>query len=131
MEKLCLNCKKDISNKKRRTSKFCSLQCIQDYKLNERVKLLESGLVACSQTIKRCVIKRDGIKCSICNRSTWEGNQIPLVLDHIDGNSNNNLGSNLRLVCGNCDMLLPTYKNKNKGRGRFYRNQRYYQGKSY
>jgi len=38
---------------------------------------------------------------------------------------------NLRLVCGNCDMLLPTYKSKNKGNGRHNRRKRYAEGKSY
>jgi hypothetical protein len=52
-------------------------------------------------------------------------------MDHIDGNSENNHLSNLRLVCGNCDMLLPTYKSKNKGNGRAYRRERYANGKSY
>ena len=56
---------------------------------------------------------------------------MPVVMDHIDGNSDNWLDSNLRLVCGNCDMQLPTYKNKNKGKGRHSRRLRYQQGKSY
>jgi len=56
---------------------------------------------------------------------------IPLVLDHIDGNSENWAIENLRLVCGNCDMLLPTYKSKNRGRGRAYRRDRYASGKSF
>lgn len=42
------------------------------------------------------------------------GNPIPLVLDHINGKSSDNNLENLRLVCGNCDMQLPTYKSKNK-----------------
>jgi len=56
---------------------------------------------------------------------------MPLVLDHVDGNSENNKLENFRLVCGNCDMQLPTYKNKNKGNGRHYRMKRYKEGKSY
>ena len=39
-------------------------------------------------------------------------------MDHIDGNSENNRLDNLRLICSNCDMQLPTYKAKNKGKGR-------------
>ena len=52
-------------------------------------------------------------------------------MDHIDGNSDNNILSNLRLVCGNCDMQLPTYKSKNKGNGRYYRRLRYKNKKSF
>ena len=50
---------------------------------------------------------------------------------HIDGNSDNNALVNLRLVCGNCDMQLPTYKSKNRGNGRHNRRKRYSEGKSF
>lgn len=43
---------------------------------------------------------------------------IPLELDHIDGDHENNVEGNLRLICPNCHAQTPTYKNKNKGRGR-------------
>lgn len=46
------------------------------------------------------------------------GKPIPLVLDHINGHSGDWRLDNLRLVCGNCNMMLPTYKNKNRGNGR-------------
>lgn len=53
--------------------------------------------------------------CSCCKKRTWLGNQIPLELDHIDGNTDNNLLKNLRLLCPNCHALTPTYRGKNKG----------------
>lgn len=36
------------------------------------------------------------------------------VLEHIDGNADNNSRINLRLVCPNCDSQLATFKSKNK-----------------
>lgn len=61
----------------------------------------------------------------------WNNKDIVLILDHIDGNPDNNNPSNLRLVCPNCDSQLPTFKSKNKGNGRAYRRLRYKEGKSY
>jgi hypothetical protein len=59
------------------------------------------------------------------------GRPLVLVLDHIDGNSENNRRDNLRLVCPNCDSQLPTFKMRNKGKGRYSRRQRYAEGRSY
>ena len=43
---------------------------------------------------------------------------IPLVIDHVDGNSDNHSFNNFRLVCRNCDGQLDTFVGKNKGKGR-------------
>lgn len=43
---------------------------------------------------------------------------IPLEIDHIDGNSENNSEENLRLICPNCHSLTATYKGANRGKGR-------------
>lgn len=53
------------------------------------------------------------------------------VPDHVDGDSGNNARPNLRLVCPNCDSQLPTFKARNRGKGRAWRRQRYADGKSY
>jgi len=61
----------------------------------------------------------------------WQGRPLVLVLDHVDGDADNNHRINLRMVCPNCDSQLPTYKNRNAGQGRFSRRRRYAEGKSY
>lgn len=70
------------------------------------------------RTSKEFLIYKYGRKCWICGITEWTGQPVPLVFDHIDGNSDNQTFENCRLVCGNCDMLLPTYKSKNKAVGR-------------
>ena len=69
---------------------------------------------------KRILIFTKGNICSMCGTSTWNNKPVPLVCDHIDGSSNNNDFKNFRLVCCNCDAQLPTYKSKNRGKGRAY-----------
>jgi len=56
---------------------------------------------------------------------------MPLILDHINGNSDDNVLLNLRVICNNCDALTDHYKGKNVGNGRAKRRQRYKDGKSY
>lgn len=55
-------------------------------------------------------------KCDRCALKEWQGQAIPLELDHIDGNHKNNSFNNLRLLCPNCHALTPTYRRKKSGR---------------
>lgn len=74
---------------------------------------------------------QDG-RCAICDTDAlWQGLPLTLILDHVDGDASNNRRENLRLVCPNCDSQLPTFKARNRGRGRAWRKQRYTDGKSY
>jgi len=53
-------------------------------------------------------------KCYVCSRVTWRGKPIPLELEHVDGNSRNNLLENLTLLCPNCHAQTDTYRGKNR-----------------
>jgi len=68
--------------------------------------------------VRKYLIHKHGNKCMICGLSEWRNITIPLVSDHIDGNSDNNEISNFRIICNNCDAILPTFKGKNRGKGR-------------
>jgi 5-methylcytosine-specific restriction endonuclease McrA len=56
--------------------------------------------------------------CSSCNLKNWLDGKIPLELDHIDGNNENNVLTNLRLLCPNCHALTSTYRGKNQERAK-------------
>jgi 5-methylcytosine-specific restriction endonuclease McrA len=53
-------------------------------------------------------------KCYKCSNTTWLNQLIPLELEHIDGDHNNNELNNLTLLCPNCHAQTPTYRNKKR-----------------
>ena len=127
---ICLNCGKEFYGRK--NSKFCSTKCAGEYKFkmneNKPSKYKESRI----RTIKKHLMETKEYKCEICGQlPEWNGKPLVLVLDHINGDSSDNRVENLRFVCPNCDIQLPTFGSKNRGHGREYRRIRYKEGKSY
>ena len=109
--------------------KYCSFDCQHNHKRTQAVTNKTAGHVA----IKNYLIKLHGAKCMECG---WDKinpytNKVPIELEHIDGNSENNDLLNLKLLCPNCHSLTATYKALNKGNGRHKRMQRYKEGKSF
>lgn len=55
-------------------------------------------------------------KCYRCNRIEWNGQPIPIELEHINGNHLDNTLSNLTILCPNCHAQTDTYAGKNIGK---------------
>lgn len=66
---------------------------------------LKHRLIKCGLLITECAI------CSLHN--TWNGKELVLILDHINGVNNDNQLENLRLLCPNCNSQQPTFAGRN------------------
>lgn len=133
MRRLCANCNTKLGGSQR---KFCSLKCQKDYEYSAYVSAWKDGkhdgsvgvrARGLSGYIKRYIrLKHD----NMCARCGWKeinpvtGN-VPLEIDHVDGDSENNVESNLILLCPNCHSLTKNFKNLNKGKGRIWRTRKY------
>jgi hypothetical protein len=57
-------------------------------------------------------------RCDKCGLTEWLGDPIPLELDHINGEHDDNRLVNLRLLCPNCHACTETYRGRNIPRRR-------------
>jgi hypothetical protein len=114
----CKSCHKEHHSVPFKTKKFCNMRCYNDNKLSKYITKFNKGMLSERNTIKRCLTKLFGYKCFTCGLDRWQGHKLSLELDHVDGNANNNMPSNLRLVCPNCHSITPTWKGRNRGSGR-------------
>jgi hypothetical protein len=109
---------------------YCSNICQGQYVKKSKEK---EWLADCSSykslpgSIRITLLEKANYKCSQCGwgeRNIHTG-KIPLEIDHIDGDSENNAPTNLRVLCPNCHSLTSTYKGANKVSKRTYRKKYY------
>ncbi len=127
----CVNCGK---NGKSVGRVFCSKSCYVESNKKKVINKIESGDTTLYFTAyKKYLIEKHGCKCMECgwDKTNITSGNVPIELEHIDGDSTNNKLENLKLLCPNCHSLTPTYKALNKGNGRHSRMIRYNEGKSF
>jgi hypothetical protein len=133
--KICLGCGTQMT--KRHQFSYCSNACQRARQRKQNIaRWLATGIGEPAGShrhyIRLHLFDEQGGLCAICaGPALWNDVELRFVLDHIDGDASNNGRDNLRLLCPNCDSQLPTYKSRNRGRGRAWRKQRYADGKSY
>ena len=128
----CLGCGIEL---KRPNTHYCSNQCQRDLEYNKYIKSWKLGKAngvrgINAKNISGHLIRYLREKYDACYICEWDKrnpvtNKVPLEIDHIDGNSENNTEENLRLICPNCHSLTPTFRNLNKGNGRNWRRLKY------
>ncbi len=129
----CLICNK---KPKRPSYKYCSNKCQQINQYKKYIKKWKLGFENgnrgiitknISSYIRRYLTKTYGEKCSLCgwNQKHPITQKVPLEVDHLNGNADDNREINLRLICPNCHSLSPNFRNLNKGKGRLWRTMKY------
>ena len=78
-------------------------------------RILIRGRPVASNGLKKRLL-REHVKpraCERCSGTEWRGDPIPLELDHINGDRDDNRLENLRLLCPNCHAATPTFRGRN------------------
>lgn len=128
----CINCDIEMAEGAGGNRKYCSLQCQQDFNFEQRFRdWFEFGKHFDNKPIRTFLKVWKGYYCEHCGISDWNGKEITLEVEHIDGNSDNSFPENVCFLCPNCHSQTPTYKARNIGNGRHWRKMRYREGKSY
>jgi len=121
--KLCKSCGKQISNR----NIYCDNKCQASFQYKTYIEKWKEGLedgmsgqTSISSHIKKYIFEKYNSKCCKCgwNKTNPHTGNIPLEVEHVDGNHKNNLEENLKLLCPSCHSLTATYKGANRGNGR-------------
>jgi hypothetical protein len=127
----CISCGAET---KRAGYKYCDNKCLNDYRYKIYIESWLAGKESggkkhgiVSGQVRRFLIEQYDKKCSLCG---WcevnpHTSRVPVEVDHINGDWQNNSLENLRLLCPNCHSLTATYKAANKGKGRDWRRRLY------
>lgn len=80
-----------------------------------REEIFVKDATCCQKVLRKWFLKeRVEYKCSICGQEPfWNGKEMIMILDHINGENHDNRLENLRWVCPNCNSQLDTTNGKN------------------
>lgn len=134
--KYCLSCGKRLKTQ----LKFCDNSCKGKYYRDQKIeKWLNGELDGCSSGghasyVKYYLLEKYNHKCPKCGWAKINPytNNIPLEVEHINGNPYCNEPDNVTLLCPNCHSLTATFRGANRGNGRrSYLKKYYYEGNNF
>ena len=120
----CKHCGKEHTWSRSSVGVYCSNKCQSLSQHNEKIKLWKENSTDPGTRVLRRYLLEQSQGCWECGITEWMGKPITLELEHKDGDPYNNKEDNLCLLCPNCHSQTPTYKGKNRGRGRLARRER-------
>ena len=91
------------------SNRYCNRDCHQAHIITEKIKSGEYTRNSAMTYFKRFT----DYKCSCCGISEWNGKEIRLQIDHIDGNNKNDIVENFRYLCPNCHTQTETWGVRN------------------
>lgn len=77
----------------------------------------EVGHAKAALICRRIGIEQEG-RCACCGNYEWLGKELPMELEHKNGDHHDNRRENIELLCPNCHALTPTWRGRNKKRPR-------------
>ncbi len=109
-KKNCLNCDTEFMwHPSQSKGKYCCNECGINHRLNEQIKSGNYTKANAMSYFKR----NTKYVCSVCDVSEWNGKELRLQVDHIDGNNKNDKIENYRYLCPNCHTQTDTWGVKN------------------
>ena len=92
----------------------------QHFTIISKTERTEENVFCINSTASQCTLREWYKKiskddsCSICGQSKiWNGKELSMTLDHINGDNHDNRIENLRWICPNCGSQLPTFAGRN------------------
>lgn len=124
VESSCKQCSKVFEHKSSSPRIFCSQKCLRQNEYERNVNSWLSGETTGykGKTKQLCAYVRKYLhetRGTACERCGWDERHpvdgaVLTEVEHIDGNAENNLLSNLKILCPNCHSMTPTFRARNK-----------------